>query len=283
MTKKNFNLTLLLAVFIFSSTSLIAQKSSPLPIKWEKEKIAKGIIWKHTHQIIEDTLLQNINMLVINTRVRDISLGYDPSKNVPTYEQAEAAGAIVAVNGGFFNVRDGGSVTYIRMNGEIVDSDTAARWKGNPNFNGAVMIDAAGKVSITKDMLNSWFDTHPEYQYVIVTGPLLIEDRSIAALPESSLVKTRHPRTSIGKRGKRKVILLTVDGRTPQSAGMTLHELADFMLEQKCTDAVNLDGGGSTTLWISGKPFDGVVNMPSDNKLFDHEGSRAVSNIILVR
>jgi len=45
---------------------------------------------------------------------------------------------------------------------------------------------------------------------------------------------------------------------------------------------VTLDGGGSTTMWIQGKPFKGVVNMPCDNKKFDHEGERAVSDIIVI-
>ena len=60
---------------------------------------------------------------------------------------------------------------------------------------------------------------------------------------------------------------------------MTLNEVAELMQLLRCKDAVNLDGGGSTTMWISGKPFNGVVNMPRDNKKFDHEGERAVSDI----
>ena len=64
---------------------------------------------------------------------------------------------------------------------------------------------------------------------------------------------------------------------------MTLDELTDLLLDNHCKDAVNLDGGGSTTMWISGKPFNGVVNMPCDNKIFDHEGERAVSDILIIR
>jgi exopolysaccharide biosynthesis protein len=64
---------------------------------------------------------------------------------------------------------------------------------------------------------------------------------------------------------------------------MTLNELADLMLVLHCKDAVNLDGGGSTTMCISGKPFNGIVNMPCDNKKFDHEGERAVSDIIIIK
>ena len=68
-----------------------------------------------------------------------------------------------------------------------------------------------------------------------------------------------------------------------EARGMSLSELTDLMLSLHCKEAVNLDGGGSTTMWISGKPFDGVVNIPCDNKKFDHTGERAVSNILIAK
>lgn len=76
------------------------------------------------------------------------------------------------------------------------------------------------------------------------------------------------------------MILVTVDGRHDQSRGMNLHELTDLMISLGCREAINLDGGGSTTMWLADQ---GVVNMPSDNKKFDHEGERPVANVIVVR
>ena len=102
-------------------------------------------------------------------------------------------------------------------------------------------------------------------------------------LPSTPLVINKHPRTALGKRGKHKIFIITLDGRTEQARGMTLAEMADLMISLHCRDAVNLDGGGSTTMWISGKPFNGIVNMPCDNKLFDHAGERAVSDILIIR
>lgn len=58
------------------------------------------------------------------------------------------------------------------------------------------------------------------------------------------------------------------------AAGMNLFEVQEYLLELGCTDAINLDGGGSTTLWIKDK---GVVNIPSDSK-----GVRAVANALLI-
>jgi exopolysaccharide biosynthesis protein len=111
----------------------------------------------------------------------------------------------------------------------------------------------------------------------------LLKDQDKIPLPQSSLVTLKHPRTAIGTRSRNRVVLVTVDGRTEFAAGMTLDELTDLFLSLKCRNAVNLDGGGSTTMWIRNKPFDGIVNMPCDNRKFDHEGTRAVSDIVIIR
>ncbi len=92
---------------------------------------------------------------------------------------------------------------------------------------------------------------------------------------QESFATTRHPRTAIGySQDEQKLFLITVDGRQPDhSLGMSLQELAQFMLELGCYQALNLDGGGSTTMVIG----DQVSNRPSDGT-----GERAVANSILV-
>jgi hypothetical protein len=76
----------------------------------------------------------------------------------------------------------------------------------------------------------------------------------------------RHPRTAVCVVPPRRAIFITVDGRSPTAAGMTLHELAAVMKELGCRDGLNLDGGGSTTLWArtSGQPEGEILNRPSD-------------------
>jgi len=88
-----------------------------------------------------------------------------------------------------------------------------------------------------------------------------------------AFVETRHPRTAVAKLKDGKFLMLTADGRTEQSAGLDLYDLAAYFLELGATDAMNLDGGGSTTMFLDGK----VVNKPSDK-----EGERKVSDAILV-
>lgn len=252
-------------------------------IKWESEKIAPGLTWKSSHTVLEDSIPQNINILIINTNKRNLSLSYNPDKNIVVSRQAEQAGAVAAVNAGFFNIKEGGSVTYIRTGGLIIDTDTAKKWKRNANMTGSLLIDKDGHVTLAIAKTNGWYDNHPEYTEVLVTGPLLLSGKVKTPLPVTPLAINKHPRTVIGKKGTHKIILLTLDGRTDQARGMTLSELADLVRALHCKDAVNLDGGGSTTMWIKGKPFNGVVNMPCDNKNFDHDGARAVSDILIIK
>jgi exopolysaccharide biosynthesis protein len=198
-------------------------------------------------------------------------------------KQSLKAGAMASVNAGFFNIRDGGSVTYVRSGGMITDSDTSKTWSRNSNMTGSFLVDRDGNVFIEGAHSNSWYDTHNEYVEVLVTGPLLLSENERMQFPLTPLVVNKHPRTVVGKKSKHKIVIVTIDGRTEQAAGMTLNEVAELMTLLHCEDAVNLDGGGSTTMWISGKPFNGVVNMPCDNKKFDHEGERAVSDILVIR
>jgi exopolysaccharide biosynthesis protein len=82
----------------------------------------------------------------------------------------------------------------------------------------------------------------------------------------------RHPRTVIGW-NETHFFLIVVDGRRKGfSAGMTYPELSQLAAELGCTDALNLDGGGSSTLWLGGK----VMNLPSDGV------ERPVANALLV-
>ncbi len=109
--------------------------------------------------------------------------------------------------------------------------------------------------------------------------PVLIADGKIAIDWEAeksskAFAETRHPRTAVALLKNGKFVMVTVDGRQPgYSVGMTLKELADFLVEMGAKDAMNLDGGGSTTMWLGGK----VVNKPSDK-----EGERKVSDALLV-
>lgn len=88
-----------------------------------------------------------------------------------------------------------------------------------------------------------------------------------------SFVETKHPRTAVAKLKDGKFLMVTIDGRSESSGGIGLQNLAEILLEMGATDAMNLDGGGSTTMFLDGK----IVNHPSDK-----EGERKVGDALLV-
>lgn len=94
---------------------------------------------------------------------------------------------------------------------------------------------------------------------------------------------TRHPRSAVVVTTSGKVLLITVEGRHENGAGMSLFELRNILKWLSASEAINLDGGGSTTLWISGQPGSGVVNYPIDTKKWDHTGERKVANVLILR
>jgi exopolysaccharide biosynthesis protein len=101
-----------------------------------------------------------------------------------------------------------------------------------------------------------------------------VEDWTIEAF-NKGFAEGRHPRTMIGTAQDGGIWLVTVDGRQPQlSVGMTLLELRALAHRLGLVNALNLDGGGSTTMWVQGQ----VVNSPSDAT-----GPRKVSDALLVR
>jgi len=105
--------------------------------------------------------------------------------------------------------------------------------------------------------------------------PRLVEGGyAVAPATCSSYFCSRNPRTGIGVTADGKVLLVTVDGRKSSSVGMTLIGFAKYMIQLGAVDALNLDGGGSTTMWVDGM---GVVNDPSDST-----GERPVTTTVLV-
>lgn len=119
---------------------------------------------------------------------------------------------------------------------------------------------------------------HSEAEDIVAGGPQLIRYGKINITWEEekqskAFVETRHPRTAVAKLGDGKFLMITVDGRSEASGGIGLQDLAEYLLSLGATDAMNLDGGGSTTMFLDGK----VVNKPSDK-----EGERRVSDAILV-
>lgn len=108
-------------------------------------------------------------------------------------------------------------------------------------------------------------------------GPMLVQDGEAAVGEEGfdpkAFVAARHPRTAVGRTADGDLWLVAVDGRSPVSVGATLAEMAGIMRRLGCVQAMNLDGGGSTTMAAAGL----TLNRPSDGK------ERPVADALLVR
>lgn len=97
----------------------------------------------------------------------------------------------------------------------------------------------------------------------MVSGtPIVLKDGVVTESENQDLTTARHPRTLVGySADRKKVVLMVVDGRSTISQGMTGKEMGDLMLQVGCSDALNLDGGGSSALYTSAF---GYRNNPSD-------------------
>lgn len=206
----------------------------------------------------------------------DLSSAYDSLEL--TSELAKRDSAVVAINGGFFDVAEGGSVSYIEIDNQVIDTtrNPQLKWsKPNSVISGAIVIDTVNNLTIEKAKSDEFYSNSNLEEAVLVTGPLLIDDNAVLELDSTKFVTTRHPRSCLCTT-EESIYFITVDGRSEQADGMSLFELQAYLKEYlNCTDAINLDGGGSSTLWYS---KDGILNYPSDKS-----GERKVSNAIIIR
>ena len=184
-----------------------------------------------------------------------------------TSEIAEDHQAIFAINGDFYGFRDYG---YVLRNG-VLYRDVAGDAE-------ALLIDKDGDFSIVEesDFNLSNIDYSSLWQ-IMSFGPALINDGEVVVDGNSEVARsmTSNPRTAIGEISPLHYIIVVSDGRTDESTGLSLLELAQVFLDQGCTTAYNLDGGGSSTMYFNGE----IVNVPTDGRTMKE---REVSDIVYI-
>jgi len=184
-----------------------------------------------------------------------------------TSDIAESAGAIFAINGDFYGFRDDG---FVVRNGVLYRSTARS---GDDE---ALAIDSDGNFSIVYENETDAADIADAWQ-VFSFGPVLIENGEIVVNSNSEVSQsmTSNPRTAIGQISALHYLFVVSDGRTDESAGLSLLQLAQVMADRGCTVAYNLDGGGSSTMWFNGS----VINNPTDGRT---SGERKVSDIVYI-
>jgi hypothetical protein len=193
--------------------------------------------------------------------------------------------ALAAVNGGFFALENGAPTGLLKVRGTVIGGTSRARGAVGFLERGGrtrllfdrVVVDRTRK-SYKPSLGSSVRDWERAGHAVGGAGLLLLNGRVFEDWGEERLAQgfdtTRHPRTMIGDDGS-SIWLVTVDGRQPWlSLGMSFRELQGLAARLGLRSALNLDGGGSTTMVIRGA----VVNHPSDQT-----GPRQVSDAVVVR
>lgn len=234
-------------------------------------------------QLKYDTLYnssQRINLVYLgkeNLTDCVIELVHQGSDLWPTSRLAEEHGALAAINGSFFDMDHGGSVCYFENNDSVISrtGEPDNKWTVSDSIvNAALVLHRDSGLLIEYLKTETYYALSLKESFALASGPLLIRDSIPQHLPAMDFSLNRHPRTCIGITGD-SIICITIDGRSERAAGMSLQEAQDFLLSLGCVDAINLDGGGSTTMWIRHK---GIVNQPSDKT-----GERPVANAFVIR
>jgi len=181
---------------------------------------------------------------------------------------AEDVGAILAINGDYYGSRERGFV----VRGGVPYRESSMGYEAL-----AIMADGSFRVvEEDKTSLHALVDAGAVH--VFSFGPALVADGNIAVTAEDEVGKAMsdNPRTAIGVIEPGHYVLLVSDGRTRQSDGLTLLQLAEFMQGLGVTTAYNLDGGGSSTMVFMGE----IINNPTTNGRKITE--RSVSDIVYI-
>ena len=194
---------------------------------------------------------------------------YGRNITATTSEMAEENGAILAINGDYYGAQETG---YVIRNG-VVYRDTAK----TATEICCIYADGTMQIKNTEEVTAQELVDEGVWQ-AFSFGPALVVDGEIAVSEGEEVGKAMasNPRTAIGVIDANHYVFVVSDGRTDESEGLSLSELAAFLQSLGVKTAYNLDGGGSSTLWYQGS----VINNPTTSGNSIRE--RSVSDIVYI-
>lgn len=174
------------------------------------------------------------------------------------------------MNGDYYGANSTG---YVIRNG-VVYRDTVREDSSNGDL--AIYKDGSFKI-IYEDEISADQLVKGGVVNLLAFGPSLVENGEITVDTSSEVGQSMasNPRTAIGIIDENHYIIVVSDGRTSESEGLSLYQLAEVMKSYGVKTAYNLDGGGSSTLYFNGK----VINKPTTNGTISE---RAVSDIVYI-
>lgn len=192
-------------------------------------------------------------------------------KNIAQYTStiAKSVDAIFAINGDYYGIREKG---YVIRNGVLYQS---AAYNNQEDL--VIYPDGSFKIITEKETPAQQLFDEGAWQ-VLSFGPALVEngEASVKEGDEVYAHMVSNPRTAIGIVDELHYVFIVSDGRTKESAGLSLLQLAELMLDLGVTTGYNLDGGGSATMYFNGK----VVNKPTSGGNVISE--RGISDIVYI-
>lgn len=279
-----------LVVAIFASTlalCLHAQRDSLAFANgnWQTDTL-DGMVLKQCRFEGQKLFASNQQVFVLeipDTAHYTLAFAHEP-RRTKTSEIASKHGAVAAVNGSFFDMDHHFPVCFLRIDSINLGENTPGKDTVNRKYYqyGTLCLSHDSVFILKTDSPRHWEEALP-YPDIMTAGPLLIWHDTLQHMRDDrTFVTNRHNRTAVGIRDDGTVLLLVADGRHKQAEGLSLTELQQIFRWLGCRDALNLDGGGSTTLFLNIGDYQGIANCPSDNGHFDHEGERGVSNAVLI-
>ncbi|UYW02458.1 phosphodiester glycosidase family protein [Flavobacterium agricola] len=303
---KKYSILLILALTVSCAkkiTSATENTEEVLLVKdgWQINPLDKGVVhYELPKQFLKDfNSFQNVNVLAINPLISDYEIVFKditPRDSISTVAN-NMEKAIFAINGTYYEKKanNGNSTSYFKSNNVLIDSvqvpsGSLFAWKHEGAF-----YKKGKDFGIVRG--NNKVYTYLEAQNIMSGSPILIENfypsgayfvrdyvSDLTTLPYENPDRhqgVRHPRTAVAITDNGTILFVAVDGRNTKAAGMSAKELTLFLKKYfNPKDALNIDGGGSTTFWLKNdnRSDTGVINFPTDNKKSDHYGQRAVRN-----
>lgn len=270
---------------------------------WTTDTLRKDVIWyKYNSKTDKQFANQNVNIISFNpgAGLGKMIFEYKKEKDSLSVFASRIPGAIAGINATYFiEKKDSADYMHLRLKGQDLQKvkvpKTSIYWwkhQGMFTFN-----DKGTQFDIQFSPEN--FATIKS-KNVMTGAPMLIDNFKPVGLTFADTIGVnikklhyehylkhqgvRHPRTAIAVTPEGRLLLIAVDGRNKEALGMSAKELTAFLQRFfNPKSAMNIDGGGSTMMWVKGQPFNGIVNHPTDNKKYDHYGQRMVETVIFIK
>ena len=226
-----------------------------------------------TEKTVSNTQVYIADVTVSSSEYLKTAFAQNTYGNNVTAKASETAAnnnAILAVNGDYYGANTTG---YVIRNG-VVYRDTVREDSSNGDL--AIYKDGSFKI-IYEDQVSADQLVKDGVVNLLAFGPALVENGEIVVNTKSEVGQSMasNPRTAIGIIDENHYIIIVSDGRTSESQGLSLYEMAEVMKSYGVKTAYNLDGGGSSTMYFNGQ----VINKPTTN---GNISERAVSDIVYI-